>query len=88
MNASTCAMRSRPSSRRPETNPDAGQQIYRWLLARQYDTHGSANPASGNPTPANQVVYRYSQNGRISGLFLASGDQVADEMLTGERPER
>jgi hypothetical protein len=38
-----------------ERNPDAPTEIYRWHLARQYDTHGDASPK-------NVVVYRYAQD--------------------------
>ena len=41
-----------------EVNPDKPTQIYRWHLVRQYDTYGTANPASGNPKPVNVVVYK------------------------------
>ncbi|RYZ02077.1 MAG: hypothetical protein EOO73_33205 [Myxococcales bacterium] len=42
-----------------ERNPENTAQIYAWHIAREYDTYGSANPATGNPTPVNVVVYRY-----------------------------
>src|SRR5688500_20058642 len=34
---------------------DQACEIYRWHLARQYDTYGDANPISGNPAPVNVV---------------------------------
>ncbi len=46
-----------------EVNPSAPTQIFRWHLARQYDTYGNPNPATGNPTPVNVVVYKYFQDG-------------------------
>lgn len=38
-------------------------EIYRWHLVRQYDTYGDSNPATGNPSPFNVVVYKYFQDG-------------------------
>ncbi len=46
-----------------ERNPNDFSEVYRWHLVRQYDTFGTANPASGNPAPANLVVFRYFQDG-------------------------
>lgn len=46
-----------------ERNPEKTTQIYAWHLARQYDTYGTANPPTGNPTPVNVVVYRYTNVG-------------------------
>ena len=51
-----------------EVNPDKATEIYRWCLVRQYDTYGSANPQSGVPRPANQLVYRYQQSGGMAYL--------------------
>ncbi|HMR09574.1 MAG TPA: SpvB/TcaC N-terminal domain-containing protein, partial [Polyangiaceae bacterium] len=51
-----------------ERNPDKVSEVYRWHLARQYDTFGSANPSSGNPAPANVVVFRYAQDGGMAYL--------------------
>jgi RHS repeat-associated protein len=42
--------------------PSKGPEIFRWYLVRQYDTYGSPNPAAGNPTPFNTVVYQYKQD--------------------------
>jgi hypothetical protein len=56
-------------------NPDKPSEIYKWNLVRQYDTYGNANPASGNPTPNNVVVYRYAQDGGnayLSDIFHTS----------------
>jgi RHS repeat-associated protein len=41
-----------------EVNPDARSQIFRWHLARQYDTY-----RAGNGQPVNVVVYKYEQDG-------------------------
>ena len=46
-----------------EVNPLVPSQIFRWHLVRQYDTYGNSNPATGNPTPVNVVVYKYFQDG-------------------------
>ena len=51
-----------------ERNPNDASEVYRWCLVRQYDTFGSANPASGNPAPANLVVFRYFQDGGMAYL--------------------
>ena len=51
-----------------ERNPDKVSEVYRWHLVRQYDTFGSANPATGNPAPANAVVFRYVQDGGMAYL--------------------
>ena len=46
-----------------ETNPNAPAQIFTWQLVREYDAFGNTNPASGNPTPRNLVLYKYLQFG-------------------------
>ena len=53
-----------------DTNPSNTQQIYRWHLVRQYDSHGGVNPAGPlvTPTPNNVVVYRYFQDGNTAYL--------------------
>ncbi len=51
-----------------ERNPNNVSEVYRWHLVRQYDTFGSANPATGNPAPANAVVFRYTQDGGMAYL--------------------
>lgn len=57
-----------------EANPTPANsnepEIYRWLLAREYDTFGDANPASGNPAPVNVVRYRYSNFGAGAAAYL------------------
>ncbi len=51
-----------------EANPDKATEIYKWHLARQYDTYGNANPEYGNPAPANLVVYKYVHQGGMAYL--------------------
>jgi RHS repeat-associated protein len=53
-----------------DTNPSNSQQIYRWHLVRQYDSHGDVNPAGPlvAPMPKNVVVYRYFQTGGTAYL--------------------
>lgn len=47
-----------------ETNPDNSEQVFRWHLARQYDSYGVTNPlTSANPQPFNVVIYKYAANG-------------------------
>ncbi|MEO8905254.1 MAG: toxin TcdB middle/N-terminal domain-containing protein [Polyangiaceae bacterium] len=53
-----------------DVNPSNSEQIFRWHLARQYDTQGTANPTAPvtSPTPFNVVVYRYFQDGGVAYL--------------------
>jgi RHS repeat-associated protein len=51
-----------------ERNPDNASEVFRWSLARQYDTYGNANPPVGAPTPVNLVVFQYFQDGGTAYL--------------------
>lgn len=51
-----------------EADPANVARVFKWHIARQYDTLGNANPTIGNPTPANSVVYRYRQAGGLAHL--------------------
>jgi RHS repeat-associated protein len=53
-----------------EANPSKASEIYRWLIVRQYDTFGGANPPVANPTPYNAVVYQYSQAAAEGQAYL------------------
>jgi RHS repeat-associated protein len=46
-----------------ERDPESPNRVYRWHLARQYDTYGISNDATQQPIPHNVVVYQYSQDG-------------------------
>jgi hypothetical protein len=50
-----------------EVNPDAPGEIYRWHIARQYDSHGQPD-AVPDPLPENLVTYRYTQEGGTAYL--------------------
>jgi RHS repeat-associated protein len=47
-----------------EVDPNSSKRIFRWHLARQYDTYGASNPLTSlNPAPYNVVVYKYLSDG-------------------------
>jgi hypothetical protein len=50
-----------------ETNPEDPKQIYRWYLARHYDSEGTVQVAA--PQPVNKVIYRYLRDG--DALYLS-----------------
>lgn len=52
-----------------ERNPARDSEIYRWLLARSYDTYGTTDPAVGCPVAHNSVHYRYLHDG--GGAYLS-----------------
>jgi RHS repeat-associated protein len=82
-----------------EANPSKPSEIYRWLLTRQYDAHGSPNAIP--PAPVNVVVYRYTGDPslrRLSDVYYTppvSGGPAADLALYahhvrlrwGDRPD-
>lgn len=43
-----------------ERNPDAPSQIYRWFVARAYDSQ-----SDGSGQPVNTIVYRYATDGNV-----------------------
>lgn len=49
-----------------ERNPTNTQEIYRWMLVRQYDAHGAPNASP--PAPVNLIQYRYFQDGNVAHL--------------------
>jgi RHS repeat-associated protein len=52
-----------------ETDPNDSTRIFRWNLTRQYDAYGTPNPPAGTqPSPVNQVVYRYTSDGSLAYL--------------------
>jgi RHS repeat-associated protein len=50
-----------------EANPTRPQEIYRWHLVRQYDSHGEPDAVPA-PLPTNLVVYRYRDDASVRYL--------------------
>ncbi len=53
-----------------ETNPDNPAEIYRWQLARQYDTYGDFSVLNA-PKPYNVVVYQYNTSFGDNTAYLS-----------------
>jgi RHS repeat-associated protein len=49
-----------------EQNPQNPAEVFRWYLARAYDSHGDINRP--DPRPVNVAVYRYSRAGGVASL--------------------
>lgn len=65
-----------------ETNPDRSSEIYRWYMARQYDSEGGVH-AQAAPQPVNVVVYRYIQDGGAVYLTDVFDTPPADPNIKG-----
>ncbi len=66
-----------------EANPKRPAEIYRWHLARQYDSRGDAN-ALPKPKPVNVVAYRYTNDGAIAYLSDIFHTPPASDPETGD----
>ncbi|MCC6216085.1 MAG: hypothetical protein IT376_14560, partial [Polyangiaceae bacterium] len=67
-----------------ERNPARPEEIYRWHLARQYDTYGAANAATGAVRPHNVAVYVYSEDEGTAYLTDAYHTTPAAEPATAD----
>ena len=69
-----------------EANAARPREIYRWHLARQYDSHGSPD-AIPTPQPASPVVYRYLDDGGVRYLSDIFYTPPASAPLTTDRSQ-